>query len=215
MTASPRYRIVAVEGIDGGGKSTLVRNLAAALTARGQRVHVDRLSTQMGSVFRELIDETVPGTGRYQDVLPGPFRRAAYVVDAVVQFHHRAELYGRHDYVLFDRWLPTYDVYCDGAGRHDDWYRRVAATLPTPDVLLHVKVSPEVAAERVRRRGDWTVDNWSADQLLDDLRRLDARYAQVMARYPACVPLDGNLGQAELLPAALAVLDAAPAEVLL
>jgi thymidylate kinase len=213
MTTTLRARIGAVEGIDGGGKSTLVRSLVAALAERGEKAHAERLSAEMGRVFRGLPDRTVPAAGRYQDVLPGAFRRAAYVVDAVLQFEHRGAFYDRHDWVLFDRWLPTYDVYCDGLSRHDQWWRRVAATLPTPAVLLHVKVSPEVAVERLRRRGDWTVDNWSGQELLDDLRRLDERYEELLADRPTAVRLDGDRGPAEVLAAALAALDASKVEV--
>ncbi len=208
MDGPGRRAVIAVEGIDGAGKSTLVRNLATALNERGERSHVDRLSPKMGSVFRSLVDETVQGADRYQDVLPGGFRRAAYIVDAVVQFRYRAEFYARHDWLLFDRWLQTYDVYCDGESRHDEWYQRVARTLPEPRVLLYVKVSPEIAVERLRGRGDWTVDNWSPERLLADLRRLDGQYEACMTRYPSAVRLDGDREPDVMLSEALATIDA-------
>ena len=204
-------RIVAVEGIDGAGKSTLMRNLADALTARGDRVHIERLSAQMASVFKEVVDRAGSGANRYQDMLPGPFRRAAYIVDAAVQFRYRADFYSTLDWLLFDRWLQTYDVYCDGQGRHEELYQGIAGTIPEPFALLHVKVSPETALRRIRSRGDWTVDNWSPDRLLADLQRLDALYDKRLADEPRVLRLDGEGTADDLLSSALEALDATEA----
>jgi dTMP kinase len=184
--------IMALEGIDGAGKTSLVTRLAAALAELGLDASMTRLSPRMGAVFRELVDEPSGGEVRYQDVLPGDFRRAAYLVDAVAQFRYLAGQYARHDWLLFDRWLPTYDAYCAGVGRHEHWYRELAGTLPVPEVYCYLRVSPEVAAERVRQRGDWTAERWSASRLLADLRRLAASYDELMAAIPGVIVLDGD-----------------------
>ncbi|NED91182.1 hypothetical protein G3I76_65275 [Streptomyces sp. SID11233] len=174
MRAGTRpYRILALEGIDGSGKTTAVGRIAEEF---GPAVRTERLSPRMGGVFRELIKESPESTARYQDLIPGALRHAAYVIDAISQFHYLDTEYARHDWLVFDRWLPTYEVYCEGRGVHDDWYRRLADLLPVPDLLIRLRTSPEVAARRVTRRGDWTADHWSAERLLADLTRLDRGY---------------------------------------
>ncbi|MFG2484193.1 hypothetical protein ACGFSI_15690 [Streptomyces virginiae] len=191
MTAGIRgFRILAVEGIDGSGKTTLLRRVAEAM---GSAAHMERLSPHMGAVFRELVDSPADSSVRYQDVIPGSLRRFAYVADAISQFHYLDSAYSSHDWVLFDRWLPTYDVYCEGESAHDEWCRELAGLLPVPDLLIRLRTSPKVAAGRVRSRGDWTADHWSPQRLLEDLTRLDLGYDRALAETPHVV-VDGDRG---------------------
>ncbi|MFJ9772630.1 dTMP kinase [Kitasatospora sp. NPDC101157] len=194
MTADRRHRLVAVEGIDGSGKSTLISTLVERL---GPGARAERLSPRMAGVFRELVDEPSGGLERYQDVVPGDLRHGAYLVDAIAQFHYLAEEYDANDWLLFDRWLTTYRVYCSGRSVHDEWYARLEAALPRPDLLIHVRTPPPVAFERIRRRGDWTVDHWSEDRLMADLERLDAAYTRALADVPH-VAVDGSLPAEEV-----------------
>lgn len=145
----------------------------------------------MGGVFRDLVDRPAESAVRYQDVIPGELRNAAYVVDAIAQFHYRRQEYADCDWLVFDRWLPTYDVYCEGRSVHDEWYRELRRCLPEPDVLVRLRTSPRVAAERVAARGDWTADHWSAERLLADLTRLHGAYDRVLADVPHHV-VDGD-----------------------
>ena len=189
MTPAVRnYRILAVEGIDGSGKSTLVKRITGESSARFRS---ERLSPCMGGVFRDLVDRPAESAVRYQDVIPGELRNAAYVVDAIAQFHYRRQEYADCDWLVFDRWLPTYDVYCEGRSVHDEWYRELRRCLPEPDVLVRLRTSPRVAAERVAARGDWTADHWSAERLLADLTRLHGAYDRVLADVPHHV-VDGD-----------------------
>ncbi|MEW9528655.1 dTMP kinase [Microbispora sp. NPDC049125] len=182
------YKIFTVEGIDGAGKSTLIETLQRRLSDRALK---ERLSPQMGTVYREIIDEPTGWLVRYQDVVPSQVRYASYIVDAIMQFRWRQPRYAEFDWLLFDRWLPTYDVYCGDLGRHESWYRKFAEFIPDPDVLCYLRTSPTVALERLVTRGDWTVDNWDRGELLTDLERLSARYDQVMSEVD-CVVIDGD-----------------------
>lgn len=198
-------RILAIEGIDGAGKSVLAAELARRLRAEGARVHVTRLSITMAGVFREMVDRPSGGERRYQDVLPGDFRRAAYLVDAIAQFHHLAESYASHDWLLFDRWLPTYDAYGTGTGRYEPYYRMLADVLPKPDLLVHLTIPPAVAAARIRARGDWTVDHWEQAQLLADLERLDRTYRALFADRADVVAVDALPPAAQVAATVLAL----------
>ncbi|MEU1122543.1 deoxynucleoside kinase [Streptomyces sp. NPDC005899] len=189
MTGTDRpYRIIAVEGIDGSGKSTLAANLVRLL---GPKARYERLSPRMASVFRELVDEPSQQRQRYQDVIPDALRRSAFLVDAQAQFHYLEAEYAAYDWLVFDRWLTTYDVYAPERGMYEDFYQLLMDDLPRPDLLLHVRTPPPTAFARIAQRGDWTVDHWSADELMADLERLDAAYATRLAGVPHTV-VDGS-----------------------
>ena len=127
--------IVALEGIDGAGKTTLAAALCTRLAEAGWRPRSSRLSPQMGMAMRRLVDEPTGGAQRYQDVVPSGFRHAVYVMEAAVQFTYMAEAADPADLYVFDRWLQTYDAYCEPPAVHAEWVRAVAATVPVPDVL--------------------------------------------------------------------------------
>jgi dTMP kinase len=194
------YRIVALEGIDGAGKSAVAAAVERELGTR-YRVLKTRLSVQMGEIFRQIVDVPAQGRIRYQDVIPGRFRSFTYVVDAAVQFRYLASLYDTYDLLIFDRWLPTYEVYCfgdeavapppGGDPSGEEWLRRLMGCIPRPDIVFYLRVDPRAAALRLAQRGDWTARHWGSEALLADLTRLDARYRAAMTRWPSHL-LDAN-----------------------
>lgn len=198
--------IVALEGIDGAGKTTLAAALCTRLAGAGRRPRSSRLSPQMGAAMRRLVDQPTGGAQRYQDVVPSGFRHAVYVMEAAVQFAYMAEVGEPADLYVFDRWLQTYDAYCDPPAVHLEWVRAVAATVPAPDVLAYVRVRPEVAAQRLAARGDWTAEHWSAAALADELR---VRYeAYESMDWPAgTVVVDGSRPADEVLAALAAAVE--------
>jgi thymidylate kinase len=205
MKSARDYLIVAFEGIDGSGKTTTTAAVeqAVILTHRAFRT---RLSAQMGNIFRDMVDGPSDGRDRYQDVIPASFRSFTYMVDAAVQFRYLEEFYNSHDVIIFDRWLPTYHVYCTaplegtaptpellaGGPRDDIWWQKLIASIPSPDFIFYLKTDPRTAAFRLVQRGDWTARNWSDATLLADLTRLDGLYAEAMRIWPGYV-IDGNL----------------------
>lgn len=210
-----RYRIIAFEGIDGSGKTTASAAVEQALSAYFKILRT-RLSLHMGNVFRDMVDRPSEERIRYQDVIPGSFRSFTYVVDAVVQFRYLADLYDSHDILIFDRWLPTYHVYCAEPGGKDassglfgaadqqgsEWRRKLVDAIPVPDLIFYLKADPRAAALRLKERGDWTARNWSDTELLADLTRLDARYLQAMRIWPGHI-VDANAPLPQVVDAVL------------
>jgi hypothetical protein len=102
------YPVIAVEGIDGAGKSSLCERLADALGGPG-RARVTRLSSHTGALPREMVEDPPeprrhsdqlgddPAAGaptvRHQDVVPAGLRGAAHTVDALVRFSYLDETY--------------------------------------------------------------------------------------------------------------------------
>lgn len=197
------YRIVALEGVDGSGKSTLLENIRASLSENANVVHA-RPARALSNAFRRIAEDGRPGN-LYQDTLPAPFRHSAYLLESAVQFRYEHERFARADFVLFDRWRHTWAVYCEDVAEHRDWFARIEALLPRPDVLFWLRVDPRLSYERLVARHDRWVDVYSPAALRAKIARLCERYEEVM-RDSGAVVLDGTGSPAQVHAEALAVL---------
>lgn len=193
--------LVAVEGVDGAGKTTLVRGLELALHpvrgARPARVGID--------IFRAIAepDDTVT----HQSVIPGPVRRLAFLVELSAQLRYRTGPDGRPD-LLFERWIQSSEVLCGPYGEeHRDWLEQMEELLPRPDPLLWVRVPPALAYERVVARGDRRTRVLTPAALRTRLAEQAARYEAVMTGARNVVELDGELSQEKVLAQATAAIE--------
>jgi thymidylate kinase len=205
VTTERTYSIVAVEGMDGAGKSTLIRSLHDALAERC-RVLLSRPSRQMALVFRELVERTGDDSVLYQHVLPAAFRQAAYIFEASVQFQYLHETYSAHDVVLFDRWQQTWEVYCEPVDEYVEQFRALRDRIPSPDLLFYLRVEPELAYDRLVARADRWCRTYSPAELRAKLAGLYARYEEHM-RDADVIVLDAAAPPDEVLKNALHVVE--------
>lgn len=207
MTRS--YRLIAVEGVDGSGKSTLVENLRNHLAQRSKAL-VARPARAMTEAFRQVAEKGRPDSVLYQDHIPPDFRHGTYIMETAAHFRYAHEEFERHDHVIFDRWTQTWQVYCGDVTEHTEWMSRIAGTIPRPDVLLWVRVDPELACRRLVQRQDRWARILTSDQLLDKITNLTEQYETVMRETaPEAVVLDGSLPADRVLNEALSHLDTA------
>jgi dTMP kinase len=140
-----RGRLLAVEGIDGSGKSTLVRSLAALLRVRGLRVAVRRepSDAELGHLA-QVAGRADPWTGGVYFTLDRALARPALEADLAT-----------HDLVLTDRSYYSTLAY-QGSALPAPTRARLArlqraATVP-PDRVVWLDLAPEEALRRVGRR---------------------------------------------------------------
>jgi thymidylate kinase len=209
VALTPPFELVAVEGIDGAGKTTVADALAAS-SGTGRRGRSLRPTAQVIAIFRELTEDPADESVRYQDVVPGEVRHGAYLAEAVAHLGELARHCGPDDRVVFDRWTPTWEIYCGPIAYHRSWYDRLRAQLPVPDALLYLRVDPAVAAERLRLRDDRWTRVFSPAELLRRLTRLAERYEAVMAGHPDAIVVDAGAGRDEVVAAALAAVPTPP-----
>jgi thymidylate kinase len=199
--SGPRhYALVAVEGLDGSGKTTLVRGLAADLSGR-QSVHVARPARNSIHIFREMAGDDGIGPVMYQDHVPPGFRHSLYILETAVQFRYLDDYYAAHDLVIFDRWRHTWSVYCGEPAEHTAWLDLVASMIPVPDVLFYLRVDPRIAAARLIARGDRWARVYQPRSLVAKLAALHERYEAELAGTGAVV-LDGMASEQEIRRAA-------------
>jgi dTMP kinase len=167
-------RLIALEGIDGCGKSTQAERLARAT---GALLTFEPGDTALGHRIRQLVLGSSPGEG--------PVPRAEALLLAADRAQHLAEVVapaleaGR--WVVSDRFSGSTLAYqgwghgLDGSGLRDvvDW----AATGRWPDLSVLVEVPLELAAERMARsrpdRLEALGDDFRA-RVADGFRRLAA-----------------------------------------
>ncbi|WP_285594200.1 dTMP kinase [Actinomycetospora sp. NBRC 106378] len=166
--------LVAVEGLDGAGKATLVAALHRAAEHRGATVGAIAFPRYDDDVHAALAGEAL--RGGHGDT--GASVHAMALLFALDRRAAREELATRRrdcDLLLVDRYVASNAAYGsarlhEGVGGFAAW---VAATeierfgLPVPDAQVLVRVPPELAAQRVRdraaQRPDRAADGFEAD----------------------------------------------------
>jgi len=176
-------RLIAIEGLDGAGKTTQVDLLAARL-APHEVVSFPRYDTFFGRQIRLLLD----GTGGVSAQTVDPRSMALWhALDRSQWTRDRKR--SPDGVVLLNRYTLSNAVYQSARSGEDlfDWVLRLEYEelgLPQPDVTVVLDVPPDVSRRRVTHRdGDGDVYERAADLLA----RVRAGYLAAAARLPDVV----------------------------
>lgn len=194
-----RGRLIVLEGVDGSGTSTQAALLNQALWERGYPAHKTREPSDgpIGALIRQILTRRFviqgPSGGRSPRMETMALLFAADRLD-----HLESEMLpnlGDGITVVCDRYIHSSIAYQTLTSRADvtdalAWVETLNRHARTPDLIMILNVSPEVAAKRRLRRG-------GAEEIYedDDLQsRLVEFYADLPSRFPDqnMVTLDGN-----------------------
>jgi dTMP kinase len=191
----PRGYFITFEGLDGSGKTTQLRRLAAWLTQSGHTVVTLRNpgSTPLGDRIRSILLDS-----RSESAL-GPITPLA---EMALMFADRAQSIAEliapalaaGSIVLCDRFTDSSEAY-QGAGRELGSQRILAMHAAVcnnlqPDLTLLLLPSLEASLVRARRRNDQHARNLGTDENRferesdDFYARIHAAYQQIAAREP-------------------------------
>lgn len=144
----PGGLLIAIEGIDGAGKTTLAHTLAQHLRAAGAQVVLGKEPTNgpWGTKLR-----ATAATGRLspeQEVEYLLHDRRQHVEEVITPALARGEV------VILDRYFPSMVAYQGAAGLPLDEMLQANDFAPRPNLLLLLDLQPEQGLERIRARGD-------------------------------------------------------------
>jgi dTMP kinase len=140
---SYRGRLIAVEGIDGSGKSTQLGLLDRWLRAQGHPVHF----TQWNS--SRLVRRSMQRGKRKNLLTPTTFSLLHAVDFADRLTYQILPPLKAGMIVLADRYVYTAFARDVARGVHPEWVRQVYAFAPRPDLTLYFRVPIEVSLERL------------------------------------------------------------------
>jgi dTMP kinase len=210
-----RGRFITFEGIEGAGKSSLLRALASALVAapagQGRPTRTVCVTREPGGTplaedIRALVlARREAGMPPATELLLMFAARAAHVAQLIEPALARGE------WVLCDRFTDASRAY-QGGGRGVDAsaiesLARMAHPGLTPDLTLLLDLPPETGLLRARGRGD--AGDRFEDEAMGFFSRVRARYLELAAREPQRIRvLDATQTPQALLDQALALVDA-------
>jgi dTMP kinase len=160
--------LVALEGIDGAGKSTQAKHLAAIFRAQGYAVTSLREPTTSpwGRRLREAMatDRRILTPSQELDLFLQDRR-----YDVAV---HLLPALAAHRLVLLDRYYFSNMAYQGALGIDPESIRRLNETFaPVPDLVFILLIPPTEALQRIRQRRGQTADAFERE---DYLHRVDA-----------------------------------------
>jgi dTMP kinase len=184
-------RLVAIEGLDGAGKRTLVAALAGALTARGRTVAQLAFPRYDSDVYGPLVADALHG--RLGDLADSVYGMAVlFALDRRAAAGQVRAALASADVLLVDRYVASNAAYGaarlgqDAHGQFVAWVRSLELerfAIPAPDLQLLLRVPREVAAARAAARESLDAarirDSYEADDGLQ--RRCGEVYDQLAA----------------------------------
>jgi dTMP kinase len=141
--------LIAIEGIDGSGKTTQAHMVQDKLQAR--KLTVIRTKEPTTGYWGQILrDSAVTGRLSLQEEVEGFIKDRQEHVAQVLN----PELQAGH-VVIVDRYYFSSMAYQGARGMDPDEIRRLnEAFSPEPDMLVVLDIAPEIALERIRTRDD-------------------------------------------------------------
>lgn len=138
-----RGRLIAVEGIDGSGKSTQLSLLERWLRARNHPVHFTEWNSS------RLVRRSMQ-RGKKKNLLTPTTFSLLHAVDFADRLTYQIlPPLKAGMIVLADRYVYTAFARDVARGVHPEWVRQVYAFAPRPDLTIYFRVPIEVALERL------------------------------------------------------------------
>ncbi len=193
--------LIAMEGIDGSGKTTLAINLAKGLEQEGFSVRLTKEpgGTSVGQQLRSIL--------QHQESPLDP--KAEYLLFAADRAQHFATIVfpalAQKQIVISDRMADSSLVY-QGYGRGLD--KEIIANINSwsmnnrhPDIVFYVRISPEQALDRLKKRA--TVPTTFEKEKETFTQRIMQGFDELFKERKNVIWLDGMKSQTELTQEAL------------
>lgn len=173
---------VAIEGVDGAGKSQLAKSLVASLCAIGHRAI---RTHEPGSV----IEDHIRGLFK-RETIPAPdYMTLMFTADRLIHMETRILPALADGYIVIcDRHKLSTLVYQTASGANPEFVRMACdIPQPSPDLTIVLDLDPAVAAQRMRGR---KLDAYERDR--EKQIRMRAAYLEHRNRFGDSVVIDAS-----------------------
>ena len=180
-------RFIVFEGIDGSGHTTQAKWLADYIAEHGIPVWL----TNEPTLFTEA-GQTIKATLRGELPMPkDPLEfQKLYVEDRRVHVEEIKQHLANGDWVVCDRYVPSTIAYGAGSGADYQTLLELNQQFPVPDTTFFLDVSPTMAVERVKGRGE-AREFFEYEEKLSSIRQ---NYLRLMENYPHMKLINGEQG---------------------
>jgi len=169
---------IAIEGIDGVGKSTVIARSRDELARRGYKLYLtsEPSNSRIGVLIREWLlrgGSEVPHPGIYA---------LLFVADRMHHYYSEVEPMSRAGYIVVsERYMESTIAYQGAMGLPMDWLLELHRFLPRPHLTIVLDAPVEVVVRRLRSRG--ILERFEDPEFLEKVREILLRRAREMG-YP-------------------------------
>ena len=166
--------IVSIEGLDGSGKSTIIKEVAKKLTKHNVDVLITSEPTDgpIGKLIKEYLKKQQEERDRRLEALLFAADRLWHWKNVI----HPAITSGK--IVITDRYLHSSLAYQSTDATEEKWILEINKHVPDPDISLFINVPPEVCLERIRESGR----SFSIMENIENLEVVYKRYLDLAKR---------------------------------
>lgn len=192
----PQPLLMSIEGIDGCGKTTQTRAVAAAFEQLGRSAKAMVVQAYGARTVNVLAQERTGDPFAYHPLIPAELREWVFACD-VAQFTRTefTPLFERGTTVIWDRGPLTYRTSAAIYGGLTPWVQAVQDLYPRPRTTFVLDVPVATAVERLQRRSGKTQQTDESAELLAQVR---GRLLEQAESAPEVVVLDGTVAPEEV-----------------
>ena len=142
--------LIAVEGIDGSGKTTIAKRIVEWLSMRNISALYTSEPTKspIGSLIKEKIISAETRQDARIEALLFAADRLWHVVNEILPSLSKSII------VVTDRYYFSSIAYQGALGAPINWIREINKFAPKPDLSIYIDITPEEAIRRKKRQGD-------------------------------------------------------------
>lgn len=153
--------IIAVDGFDGSGKTTLVDRLVRDFVNSGYRCEKERILTYSMDILTSFSD----GTYDYVDIVPYRVQALMHLTESYCYLNRLMERDAGADIIVFDRWFFSNVMSVDEWDKELGLIQHIMSRMLKPNLLIYLNTDSRTIVQRLHDRDDWMVQKYTDEQL--------------------------------------------------